>query len=670
MSHNNRVKRTFFLLFGSLLLACADDRPPTPCVAVLPETDVYVGDTEHVAACFNSSALPLTFQAESSDPAIVGAQVAGGLVALTGERVGDAVVTIQATDVNGLSASQHLLAVVPNRRPRIVRTLEVDVPLWTISRVLLTDYIYDPDRETLDYELELRSDDPTVLKAEAVGDTLVLTSFKRGKVVIAITATDQSQETVKLEGEFSVQKALALITQAAHSRSSHVPLVANREGLLRLFLETERIAVDMPGATATLYHRDGKPIRSIPLESDATLVPGKIDEADLGSSLNAFVDGAFLGPNTARLVIDIDETVDERIPRRIEMPLDVRELPDLNWTLVPVIQGSDSSAIGKVAEMVADPESSPLLELTLHALPIRGHRISGRDPMVLPVDAGQSAQMQAMFTYLNQIRALEGGLGKYMAVTPSAIGRYGGQAYLGASTAWAVAQPVTIAHELGHNFNLMHAPCGNVAGTDGAFPHRDGRIGVWGFNFASQTVFGPDRPDLMGYCFNRPWISDYHFDRALRYREDSGSSTRRSNLPRRVLVVSGWIDATGTPALEPALYADGLPTRVSGDSHQVTGRDADGGTLFAYRFDPPVLMDGPSIGSGFAHTIPVTWGGAELTSITLEGPGGVAVLDPDTDEPLSIIMRDGQVRTIMRGVVATPTSPDERVIFSRGIPRR
>ena len=83
--------------------------------------------------------------------------------------------------------------------------------------------------------------------------------------------------------------------------------------------------------------------------------------------------------------------------------------------------------------------------------------------------------------------------------------------------------------------------------------------------------------------------------------------------------------------------------------------------------------------AGFTFALPVTWTG-ELASIELQGPGGSASLDRNTDDPLTIL-RDaatGRIRGILDGPPPAPSpSPgvpaagaDEgfEILFSRGIP--
>lgn len=659
-------------LIGLLLLACAD-QPPLPCSAAEPDRHLHVGETASFSPCFVAEALPLTLQAESSDPAIVGVAVDSRGVTVSGQGVGEVVVTITATDANGQTGRLFVRVVVPNRPPRIVKELALETSLWNVTHVLLTDYVDDQDMQPLRYRIV--HGNQLALRVDVRGDTLILATLGRGDFEFAVSATDPAHEVVQAEGMIRVGDPAAYITQAAQSRQSDVPLVANRDGLLRLFLKTDSFAVAMPGATATIFHRDGKPLYSTPLASEAS-VPLTIDEGSLDRSLNAILDGAYLLPGST-LIIDIDPTVDAAMPRRIEMPLDVRDVRDLDLTLVPVVfgpdasSGGDSSAIGIVEAIVAQPESSELMTHLLHALPVAGYNIAAHEPIVLATDA--ISEGQGLIRQIALIWNMEGARGNYMAVLPYPLGhgpeRWAGAAELGGSVSFATAESGVIAHELGHNFGLLHAPCGGAGRPDRNFPHPGGRIGVWGYDFGTHAMVAPRATDLMGYCFDAPWISDYHFKRALRHLDSSRLSMAADEPRERVLVVWGSIRPDGSPFLEPTFYADGIPTRLSGDSHRITGRDAGGDALFSYRFSPGVVADGPG-GSPFVHMIPATWDRTELTSITLDGPtGSSARLDRDSDQPLSIVIRDGQVHSIVRDSVTTRPGSD-RVIFSRGIPGR
>ncbi len=81
----------------------------------------------------------------------------------------------------------------------------------------------------------------------------------------------------------------------------------------------------------------------------------------------------------------------------------------------------------------------------------------------------------------------------------------------------------TFAHELGHNHERDHAPCGTFSDTPdlgypypfqslGAGSYSGARIGKWGYDALTHKLKDPDQfSDLMGYC-GPTWISDYTYN--------------------------------------------------------------------------------------------------------------------------------------------------------------
>ena len=75
----------------------------------------------------------------------------------------------------------------------------------------------------------------------------------------------------------------------------------------------------------------------------------------------------------------------------------------------------------------------------------------------------------------------------------------------------------TFLHELGHNFGLAHAPCGDPLGIDPGYPYSGGVLGLPGFDAGEDAWIAATSADLMGYCQGW-WLSDYHYARSARYR--------------------------------------------------------------------------------------------------------------------------------------------------------
>ncbi len=65
-------------------------------------------------------------------------------------------------------------------------------------------------------------------------------------------------------------------------------------------------------------------------------------------------------------------------------------------------------------------------------------------------------------------------------------------------------------HETGHLHGRKHAPCGEPASIDKAFPYSDGSIKTWGYGVLTKELYSPDYSDFMGYC-GANWVSDYTY---------------------------------------------------------------------------------------------------------------------------------------------------------------
>ena len=483
----------------------------------------------------------------------------------------------------------------------------------------------------------------------------------------------------------------AYLVQAVQSREFPVPLVAGEEALLRVFPTAPGPTdAEVPPVRVSLY-LDGPLAHTAYIPGRPVSIPTYVDEGSMERSSNAPVPAEFVRPGLEMVVeIDPDGTVDpalgvaRRIPATGRLPVDVRDMPELDLTLIPFLwtQAPDSAVLEPVANMAADPWGHELLWQTRTLLPVGNLRATARDPVLT-----STANVNDLLEQTEAIRIMEGGDGHYLGmITGTVFGTGIGIAYWpGRASVSSVLDAYVIAHELGHNLSLGHAPCEAVKHVDPFFPSADGYIGAWGYDFRHGGVLvRPDRPDLMSYC-GRPWISDYHFAKALEFRLlDEGASAAGARAPAASLLLWGGADAEGAPRLEPAFVVDAPPTLpVGGGAWEIAGRDAAGRTLFSLRFNMAETADGEGR-SSFVFALPVRpeWAG-RLVTIALTGPGGTALLDGETDRPM-VILRDsgsGRVRGFLRdfepGTLAGAAAAEAEALaatrglealFSRGLP--
>lgn len=479
----------------------------------------------------------------------------------------------------------------------------------------------------------------------------------------------------------------AYLTQAVQSLAYPVPLVAGKAALLRVFVAAPDATIQaLPSARATFF-LDGAQTYTIDLPGSSASIPAGIGEAEsaLDRSLNVEIPGATIQPGL-EMVIDIDPAgaldpalrVMKRIPAEGRMPVRVEAMPELDLTFVPFLWagGSDSSIVHLARAMAVDPQGHEMLSDTRTLLPVGDVNVTAHEPVLT-----STTSVSALGLATRLVRVMEGGVGHYMGILPEAVlGGESGIASIGGADAFAVANSAVIAHELGHNFSLRHAPCGGAGGPDPAFPQVDGSIGAWGYDARGDgALIPPNTPDLMSYC--RPtWIGDYGFFRAMSHRLAAAvGAPEVADAATRTILLWGGVDEHGRPFLEPAFLADAPPAvPVSSGAYELTGRDALGDELFSLSFDMPEMADSDG-SSSFAFALPAgtDWAGT-LETITLSGPGGSATLDPTTDTPVAI-MRDsvsGQVRGILRNPSpaamareAATARTSMEVLTSRGIPR-
>ncbi len=96
----------------------------------------------------------------------------------------------------------------------------------------------------------------------------------------------------------------------------------------------------------------------------------------------------------------------------------------------------------------------------------------------------------------------------------------------------------------------------DLVGPDPSFPYPDGSIGVWGYDFSDGGgLVRPSSPDLISYCSESHWISDYSFTNALRYRlfeEGAPAGAAATVATTRSLLIWGGVGADSVPYWNPS----------------------------------------------------------------------------------------------------------------------
>lgn len=474
------------------------------------------------------------------------------------------------------------------------------------------------------------------------------------------------------------------LNQAAQNREGSVPIIAGRRALLRVFATGDQVSFYEPKVRADFY-QNNEIVYTTVMEAFSDQLPRFVDEGRLDRSYNAVIPGEVLQPGV-EIVVDLDaEGVvplapgsQRRIPETGRMQVNIIEMPMLRQTIVPVlVRGiEDQQVFNWTRGLTANSRN---MQLTRTILPVGDMQVTVPEPFITTANLATYDGWLRLLQDIHAKHLMEGYVGYYYGVVvPQPGSGIGGLGYLQLPTSVGVPNDGVYTHELGHNMNLSHAPCGGAGGPDPSFPYSDGSSGVWGYNFERSRLVDPKQfKDVMGYC-SPDWISDYHFMRAMYRRlswnrspvepEFDGEPASREN----VLLLWGRISDSGEMMMEPA-FAVEAPVRLpeSGGAYRLEGLAQDGSVAFAYNFEPYEVDHG---GAHFLFGVPydlVTDG--PLDRVILTGPDGDFVLRRSDDSRMAMVINrtTGELRAILRDWNdTTPLALEAgfEVLVSNGLP--
>ena len=510
-------------------------------------------------------------------------------------------------------------------------------------------------------------------------------------------------------------------------------LLAGRNAVLRVAPLAEEGSGDRVTRQVRVRYRGsgGVEVKLIPEGPYDKDLPSRVNFSSLDSTFNLVIPATDVQRPDLEIWVEVWRTLSSGATTAdtIYKKVPVRAVPVLELTLVPVLHADPRSDPVALADWERlDAFANDVARVGVHHDALK----SVRDllPVVqVKVTAGRGVWtdkwnsdgiLSAVEVYVTESAKTTAVRGHVMGIVANPPIDGLGYAGIGGSTSMSVVfdggtlhkeYRETMAHELGHNLGLYHAPCSppkvKIEKVDKGFPHDRARIGSWGYD-AGKLVPNTHH-DLMSYC-NPQWISHYNFRNVFNWRSVYADRAAPvvSAATGKVLLLWGGTRTDGSLHLKPAFVLDGAPRLPdTGGAYEITGLGTGGEALFSLSFAMTEVADGPGGVSRFRFAVPVRseWEGrlasihlrgpggvsrfrfavpvrseweGRLASIHLRGPGGSVTLDADSDSPMALVTDPvtGELRAILYDVTPTEaaefsvvrTGANPQVHFSRGLP--
>ena len=159
----------------------------------------------------------LAYEVTTDNPAVAEVSVGELGVTVTALAKGNATMTVTATDIDGLTATQTLSVMVPNRPPAPARTIPVQtVEVGKEKTLDVASHFSDPDGDALSYAFTVS--EAAVATIESTVAQVTVTAVARGEATVTVTATDTEGLAATLDFAVKVPNRVPVAMESIAAR--------------------------------------------------------------------------------------------------------------------------------------------------------------------------------------------------------------------------------------------------------------------------------------------------------------------------------------------------------------------------------------------------------------------------------------------------------------------
>jgi len=413
-----------------------------------------------------------------------------------------------------------------------------------------------------------------------------------GSVLLATNDADEASMAIPVSAtctppvaDFEI--ARVLMNQGARAFDSNsssnlsIKILAGREMIVRAFVTGS----GTPPDARVVVTRSGQPDLIFSMRIPVTVGASPASETILNASHHVVVPGAAI-TDDARLRVEVAPfSSPVTYPATGNIDLAADDPGTFELTLVPVTFEGQTPTISTSAYERGILQLIPIGTLDVEVHP--GYTFTG------------AYDLNDLLMEISDLRDLDSSNRLYHAVIIPPAGSTsptGGVGFVGFPVSVSVdlgGIDNVVAHELGHNLNLLHAPGCSAPNPDPSYPYANGLVGTWGFDTTADSLVEPTatKADIMSYCPDR-WVSDYSFNRAIEYRSQTASAFGTS--AEGGLTISGRLQHDQVGGLR-MLPTDKISMRsaTSGaeQPYRFVGWDRNGVEVVSQSFDVMIVAD-------------------------------------------------------------------------------